>query len=320
MVNEDKYDGNLIACHIEYLKGRKTRVKYKNWVTKWRKPIENLLQGQTDSTILFDLMLNYIDLTDVDKIIKIEVEKTNDEIGKKYDLDKFNKLMKQKQDESEDINITTINQNKKEKKDDKNNENRKYNQQIDIDWKNLNSNMINDDDKTIKIGKFQAELKNFADDCTLEMTPLLNKCQLTKMIKYGYRLNLQHGMNQFYNWTRYYQLVLPQAKCNTVTFSRKQQQFHAYVYQSDGNKLEIIHSYKNAPQQCKHHEKLSYINPLDKKIEGNGDSDLENLDNNGKGCPISHASIFLFLFILSCIVFFIADYWCQIKLIINSLF
>ena len=113
------------------------------------------------------------------------------------------------------------------------------------------------------------------------MTPSLNKCQLTKIIKYGYRLNLQHGMNQFYNWTRYYQLVLSQAKCNTVTFSRKQQQFHAYVYQLDGNKLEVVHSYKNAPQRCKHNEKLSYINPLDEKIECNGDSDLENLDSNG---------------------------------------
>ena len=193
MINEYKYDGNLIAWYLEYLKGRKTRVKYKNWVTQWRKPMENLLQDQTDSTILFDLMLNYINLNDVDKIIrdlKMEVENTNYEIGKKYDYNKFNKQMNKKKDYDVDITTKNINKNKKE-----NENNNINNEQIDIDWKNLNPNLINDDDKTIKIGRFQAELKNFADDCTLEMTPLLNKCQLTKIIKYGYRLNLQRGMD-----------------------------------------------------------------------------------------------------------------------------
>ena len=96
MINEYKYDGNIIAWYMEYLKGRKTRVKYNNWVTEWRKQLENLLQGQTDSTILFDLMLNYIDLTDVDKIIKdikMEVEETNYNIGKKYEMERFEKDM-----------------------------------------------------------------------------------------------------------------------------------------------------------------------------------------------------------------------------------
>ena len=74
-------------------------------------------------------------------------------------------------------------------------------EQIIIDWNNLESKVINDDKDTIEIERFQVELKNFADDCALEMCPIISKCNLTKRIKYGYRLNLQHGMNQFYNWT-----------------------------------------------------------------------------------------------------------------------
>ena len=56
--------------------------------------------------------------------------------------------------------------------------------------------------------RFQIELKNFADDCTLELVPMMEKCQLTKYIKYGYRLNMQHGLNQFYQWTQYERFVL----------------------------------------------------------------------------------------------------------------
>ena len=95
----------------------------------------------------------------------------------------------------------------------------------DIDWNEvkMNPNLINNDDKTIKIKRFKIELKNFADDCTLEMNPLLDKTQLTNYIKYGYRLNLQHSLNQFYNWTRYKRFVLSQPKCSSITFSRKRQ-------------------------------------------------------------------------------------------------
>ena len=190
--------------------------------------------------------------------------------------------MKEKEKNQNDISITTEKITQQKNEDNNNGNNNNYcEKQIDIDWDKLNQNEINKDNKTIKIKRFQAELKNFADDCTLEMTPLLNKIQLTNRIKYGYRLNLQHGMNQFYNWTRYYQFILKKVKCNTVTFSRKQQQFHAYVYKLGENKLELIHSNKNGPQKCKHNERSNYSNPLEDKIEDNGDSDLENLDENG---------------------------------------
>ena len=146
----------------------------------------------------------------------------------------------------------------------------------------MNQNEVNNDSDTIKIDAFRVELKNFADDVTLEMCPMVKKCNLTKKIKYGYRLNLQHGMNQFYNWTLYFQLILAQAKCSTVTFSRKQQQFHAYVYKLGENKLELIHSNKNCPQKCKHNERQCYVDAIEEKEENNGDSDLDNLDKNGR--------------------------------------
>ena len=61
-----------------------------------------------------------------------------------------------------------------------------------FDWSSvdINKNRINKDKDTINIERFQIELKNFADDCTLELVPMVEKCKLTKYIKYGYRLNM----------------------------------------------------------------------------------------------------------------------------------
>ena len=86
---------------------------------------------------------------------------------------KFEKMMKGKRNDENDINITTEKKVQHEYADNKNeNDDNNCEKQIDIDWENLNQNEINNDNKTIKIKRFQAELKNFADDCTLEMTPL----------------------------------------------------------------------------------------------------------------------------------------------------
>ena len=74
---------------------------------------------------------------------------------------------------------------------------------------------------------------------------------------------------------------MSQPKCNTITFSKKKQQFHAYVYKLDTKDIELIHSHHNGPQQCKHNARLNYADANFDPIEGNGDSDLENLDTNG---------------------------------------
>ena len=108
----------------------------------------------------------------------------------------------------------------------------------------------------------------------------MDQCDFNNMIKFGYRVNLQNAIDKFYNWTRYYQLIIGHAKCSTVTFCRKRF-FRAYVYKLDGEKLDLIHSHQNGPQKCKHNEKLNYINPFDQDNESNGDSDLNNLFSNG---------------------------------------
>ena len=73
---------------------------------------------------------------------------------------------------------------------------------------------------------------------------------------------------------------------NTITFSKKKQQFHAYVYKLDDKKIELIHSHSNGPQKCKHNARLNYADANFDPIEDNGDSDLENLDKNGEKIKI----------------------------------
>ena len=305
MINEFGFDGNIIAWYQDFLRNRKTRVKYNKSTTVWRDSLENLPQGQTDSTILFDLMINYVNLTDVDKIAK-DLKKIDDmikmeEMNGNQDQNEMKNGNEEKLDEHSDseeekaeildFNVKTSGQNSKRNKiyvpSDMTNKDLhiRIRRELhkDIDWNNIvfNPNLINKDDKTLKIKQFQIELKNFADDCTLEMNPILEKSQLTNYIKYGYRLNLQHSLNQFYNRTRYKRLVLSQAKCNTITFSRKRQQFHAYVYKLGTQKLELVHSHDNGPQYCKHNARLNYVEANFDPKEGNGDSDLDNLDENG---------------------------------------
>ena len=190
MINEFGFDGNIIAWYKDFLKGRKTRVKYKKYTSPWRDSLENLPQGQTDSTILFDLMINYVNLNDVDKIVKdLERIDTNDEntnvlneiIEDKLDIhsdseeEKADVLEENIITKGNNINDTNYNEPNKIKK--------QWNRNIDLENVELNPNLINDDDKTIHIEKFKIELKNFADDCTLEMNPILRKEQLTKYIK-----------------------------------------------------------------------------------------------------------------------------------------
>ena len=257
MINEFGFDGNIIAWYKDFLKGRKTRVKYKKHTTPWRDSLENLPQGQTDSTILFDLMINYVNIKNVDEIIndlKIIDKKMNIEMNENMENiendinvntieildihsdsdDEKAEILNEKNITSGNLNMNNDNINKTTIKTSKLSLHREIRKKLckDIDWDEIemNPNLINKDNKTINIEKFKIELKNFADDCTLEMNPLLKKEQLTNYIKYGYRLNLQHALNQFYNWTRYKRFVLSQPKCNSITFSRKKQQFHAYVY------------------------------------------------------------------------------------------
>ena len=289
MINEYDFDGNIIAWYKEALYGRKTRVKYKDCITKWRDSLNNLPQGQTDSTILFDLMLNNIDLVDVDKMARILKELDEMEEKRKIEikekLDEYSDYDGDEKEEEKAVNDYEITTKGEYGNKEKYREYKKYiYKKTKVNWNEVefNPNLINDDDKTLKIAKFRAEAFNFADDCSLEMNPLLHKKQLTKYINYGYKLNMQHGLNQFFNWIRYRRFVLKKPKCSTITFSRKKQQYHAYVYKLDGEKLDLIHSHSNGPQKCKHNARLNYVEANLELTEDNGDSDLDNLDSNGE--------------------------------------
>ena len=135
------------------------------------------------------------------------------------------------------------------------------------------------------------ELSNFADDCTLELNPLKYKCKLDNNLKIEMRKKLQKVMNQFYQYTLNNKLILKKIKCNTATFCNKKN-FSAYVYKLEKNKLNVLHSYENSPQKCKHNAKYKYLNCNDNdSIDSNGDSDLENLDENNNKININNIKI-----------------------------
>ena len=261
MINEYKYDGNIIAWYLSFFENRYTRVKYNGKKTKWRKALKNLPQGQTDSTILFVLFLNNVDLINIHELaekLKLCVKDENDE----YD-------MKNESNETNHYVVKTI---------------------LDEINDHIKNKIIKSNDgkkgkikrpKFMDIKTFQIIFMNFADDCALAMKPMKSICDLTNKIKFKYRWNLQGGITNFFEFTRFYQLVIAKSKCSTVSFSRKKY-FHAYVYKLDGNNLDLIHSHQNGPQECIHNEKTQYLNPFKEWKEGNSDSDLDNLDNDGE--------------------------------------
>ena len=164
-------------------------------------------------------MINYINLNDVDKIAR-DLAKLDETIVNEYfihdnvenDLDVHSDSDEEKADVLIDLNVVTKGRNKdininidinngndyqidKAKHTIDNMKNIKLHKEIRrslhkrIDWNlvSLNPNKINNDKDTINIDTFKVELKNFADDCTLEMSPMVSKCKLTKKLKYGYR-------------------------------------------------------------------------------------------------------------------------------------
>ena len=225
MINDYGYDGNIIAWYQEFLFGRMTRVKYNGNLTEWKQTNPNLPQGSTDSTVLFIMLVNNIDLRNVDRNVWGSFGNNN------------------------------------------------------------NNNNNNNHSNKIRIKGFNIRVENFADDCTLVMEPITEKCTFTNKIKYEYRKEMQHAMDELYNWSQYYQLIVNASKCCTITFSRKNK-LRAYVYKVEGRKLKLIHSYKNCPQICKHNARMQYIEASNIKDDDNGDSDLENLNNDGEKITI----------------------------------
>ena len=242
MINDYGYDGNIIAWYLNFFSNRYTRVKYNGKKTKWRSALRNLPQSQTDSTILFVIFMNNVDLLNVRDLLKDLKLKTKSKSEKMKSIEKFGKS--NKNSENEYGSLVEFKSNGNSKKEENND----------------NDDLIFDINKPkfVEIDRFRIDSMNFADDCCLAMKPMIKKCKLTNIIKYNYRLNLQSSITNFFYWTRFYQLVSANSKCSSVTFTRKKF-FHAYVCKLDGQKLELVHSNINGPQKCKHNEKYNML-------------------------------------------------------------
>ena len=111
------------------------------------------------------------------------------------------------------------------------------------------------------------------------------KIKLNNKIKRDYRLSMQLAIEDLYDYTRFYQLVVSKIKCSTISFSNKLK-FQAYVYKLGKDNLELIHANQHEPSECKHNERYQYTdgllqldeNYLQTLCEGNGCLDLSNLD------------------------------------------
>ena len=205
LINKYGYNGNLIAWLMEYLSNRMTRVVYNGIKTKWRKSLDNLPQGSTLSTILFVLFLNFVDIGN----------------------DKHDKFWKRK------LDILKRRKNNNGKNNNNNNNNINDEMKIISDCKNEKeiTELIEMERLNVRI-----EFANFADDCTLCMAPLDYKCILSDKIKYNYRFNMQNGIEKFFDWTLFNQLIIKGSKCSSISFSHKKD-FVAYVYKLNGNRI-----------------------------------------------------------------------------------
>ena len=136
---------------------------------------------------------------------------------------------------------------------------------------------------------FDIDFNNFADDSGMDTVALPIKVKLTNKIKRDYRLAMQLAIEDLYDYTRFYQLVVAKAKCSTISFSNKLN-FQAYVYKLGDDKLELIHSNTHTSQECKHNGRYQYSDGLlrldenySKNLtEGNGGLDLSNLNEYGE--------------------------------------
>ena len=165
----------------------------------------------------------------------------------------------------------------------------KNNKRNDYNIDPINYDEVNDNGEYHnKSFNFDIDFNNFADDSGLDMVAFPIKIKLTNKINRDYRLSMQLAIEDLYDYTRFYQLVVSKIKCSTISFSNKLK-FNAYVYQLGQDKLELIHSNQHAPLECKHNPRDQYTDGLlrldenyqDLLIEGNGCYDLKNLDNLG---------------------------------------
>ena len=257
LIHEYGFDGNIIAWMDQQCTARNTRVKLNGVVTEWRPGRDNLPQGMPDSIGFFILLYNNV------KINKTKNARKN---KSKYNIKSIKlNVLKQKNEKNICINSKKLNTG------DNNKKKQKY---------------LNYETKTFN---FDIDFSTFADDSSLETQALPVKVPLTNQLKRNQRLASSLAVEDLFDYTRYWRLIIRMSKCSTAMFTRRR--IRAYVFKLDGEYMECSHAVDNAPQCCKHNEKIQYMDgalQLDDNyeseilVENNGDSDLDNLDENGE--------------------------------------
>ena len=87
------------------------------------------------------------------------------------------------------------------------------------------------------------ELLALADDMSMYSKPSI--ISTTKIDE------LQNELDNFYDYTLTWKLILNSAKCNSVTITRKQN-YKAHVYNMNKVGIDCIHAPSNAPSECTH--------------------------------------------------------------------
>ena len=132
------------------------------------------------------------------------------------------------------------------------------------------------------------DINNFADD-----TSIFNESEENMSITYttndniNIRKSLQNEIDNFYQWSLNWKLIISDTKCKTITFSNKSK-FNAYVYTVNGKKIDLIHHAHHAPPKCKHNKIYSYHAwDIDKSSnlgyisnDSNLSENINNYDNN----------------------------------------
>ena len=114
------------------------------------------------------------------------------------------------------------------------------------------------------------QLTAFADDLTMYILP--HKYNSESIFR------LQYEIDNLYDYTRKWKLVINAAKCSTISFTRTQN-MKAHVYHVNDEPLECIHHPHNAPDICTHSKKKEH-KTLAKQHNTKTDANFNNNPTN----------------------------------------
>ena len=103
------------------------------------------------------------------------------------------------------------------------------------------------------------DLNAFADDMSMSTLP--------SPLSVHMQIELQNELDNFYDFTLFWRLIINAAKCNTITLTHKQN-YKSNVYNINKVDLDCVHAPTNAPVECTHNQN----HPLYKKGKDNNGS------------------------------------------------